>query len=67
MRPDFSKQRVFADQFQRNGVLLGQRFLLFGMATPVRSVEEEAAALLAGSGFTGIFEIFAAAKTGGVG
>jgi hypothetical protein len=47
MRPDFSEQRVFADQFQRNGVLLGQRFLLFGMATPVLSAEEEAAALLA--------------------
>ena len=40
MRPDFSEQRVFADQFQRNGVLLGQRFLLFGMATkPAARVE----------------------------
>jgi hypothetical protein len=26
IRPDFSEQRVFADQFQRDGVLLGQRF-----------------------------------------
>jgi hypothetical protein len=38
---------MVADQFQRNGVILDQRFCCFGMATPVLSVEEEAAALLA--------------------
>jgi hypothetical protein len=36
---------VFADQFQRNGVIVGQRFWRFGMATPVLSVEEGSSAL----------------------
>jgi hypothetical protein len=31
---------VFVDQFQRNGAVLDQR-LVFGMATPVLSAEEE--------------------------
>jgi hypothetical protein len=26
MRPDFSEQLVFANQFQRNGVIRGQHF-----------------------------------------
>jgi hypothetical protein len=38
--PGFSEPRMLADQFQRNGVILGQR-LAFGMATPLLSVEEE--------------------------
>jgi hypothetical protein len=40
--PDFSEPRVLADKSQRNGVILGPRFLLFGMAAPVLSVEEGA-------------------------
>jgi hypothetical protein len=52
---------MLADQLQRDGVILGQRFWRFGMATPVLSVEEGR------SGFSGIFEIVAAAKAGVVG
>jgi hypothetical protein len=50
---------MLADQLQRDGVILGQRFWRFGMATPVLSVEEGR------SGFSGIFEIVAAGKAGG--
>jgi hypothetical protein len=52
---------VFADQFQRNGVTLGQAFLLFGMAIPVLSVEEGRCS------FSGIFEIVTADKAAVVG
>jgi hypothetical protein len=60
IRPDFSEQRVFADQFQRNGVLLGQRFCC-------SEWRHQCCQSRRSSGFTGIFEIVAAAKAGGVG
>jgi hypothetical protein len=59
--PGFSEPRVFADQFQRNGVILDQRFRCLEWPTPVLSVGEER------GGFTGIFEIVAADKAGVVG
>jgi hypothetical protein len=43
-----SEPRVFAYQFQRTGVILTRSaFLLFGMATPVLSVEEGQRTLVA--------------------
>jgi hypothetical protein len=51
---------LFADQFQRNGVILDQRF-------GVRNGDTGAVSRGRGSGFTGIFEIVAAAKAGVVG
>ena len=57
--PGFSEPRVLADQFQRNGVIVSVFDVRNG--TPVLSVGEER------GGFSGIFEIVAAAKAGVVG
>jgi hypothetical protein len=59
-RPDFSEPRMFADQFQRNGVIFGLRF-------DVPNGDTSAVSRGEGSGFTGIFGIVAAAKAGVVG
>jgi len=51
---------VFADQFQRNGVIFGLHF-------DIPNDDTSAVSRGGGSGFSGTFEIVAAAKAGGVG
>jgi hypothetical protein len=60
MRPDFSEQRLSADQFQRNGVILGQHFCS-------SEWRHQCCQSRRSSGFSGMFEIVAADKAGVIG